>query len=68
MIGQYDYSQPVKGGHYRHRYRGAVPMTNTMRRAIYLAQNGGHRLTVAQERQLRRASNRDIKRASEALP
>ena len=54
MKGTIDYVVKVKGGTYRHRYTGAVPMTNTVRRAIYLAQNHGRPLTARQQRQIRR--------------
>jgi hypothetical protein len=67
MIGQYDYVQRVKGGRYRHRYQGAVPMLGRVKRAIYYAQNGGRPLTVAQERQLRKTANRMVARESDPL-
>lgn len=68
MKGQYDYTQKVPRGHYRHRYVGGVPMPDSTRQAIYLAQNRGRPLTVAQERQLRKTGIRADLAASRLLP
>lgn len=63
MKGMYVHDQRVVRervvGVYHHRYEHSVPMFNTVREAIYEAQNGGRRpLTVRQLRQLRRTQRR----------
>lgn len=43
-----------------HRYEGAAPMSNSRRASAYRAQNGSRKLTVRQERAIRKAERRAL--------
>jgi len=49
-----------------HRFEQVQPMSQAGRRANYCAQNGGHPLTVRQERAIRKAEKRSMTRLAGA--
>ena len=50
-----------------HHYEHSAPLLTSSRRAFYLAQNGGRPLTVRQERAIRKAGKRSVRRAADLL-